>query len=169
MAAGLLAAWTATAGAVEGVVSLDSPYSVAETADRLIQALQPRGLDLVGRIDQTAEARKAGIELPPRQLVLFSDPKVAGALIRCQPTLGLELPQKALVWEDVAGKVRLSYTDPETVAVRYGVGDCGEAMTQLQAAWNDLTLAATSQEPATLSANDPSRPGASASTAGQDR
>ena len=168
IAAAVLSLCIGTATA-EGIITRPSPYSVEETSERLVSALEQRGLTVVGRIDHAAAAAKQGAKLPASQLVLFSDPQVAADLLRCQPTIGLELPQKALVWEDAAGKVRLSYPDPEAMVVRHGIGDCGESVTRLQAALKDTAFAATSEEPATLSASGPQPPDGNASTDYRDR
>lgn len=164
LTAALLLLAATVAGATEGVITRDSPYPVEDTTQRLLQALEQRGLRVFAQIDHAGSAAKAGEKLPPTRLVLFGDPRMGTELMRCQPTLGLELPQKMLIWEDASGQVHLSYPDPEAVASRYGVGDCGEAVTSLQAALKDVSFAATSEEPSTLSASGPRPPAAPAST-----
>lgn len=155
--------------AVDGVVTVDSPYSVQITAQRAAEALEQRGLEILGTIDHAAEARRSGVELAPIELVLFRAPQVDNALLRCKPTLGLELPQRALAWEDTAGRVKLSYPDPEAIASRHAIGDCGEALTRLSASLKDMAFAATSEEPATLSADGAQPPSAASSTDSRDR
>lgn len=165
----LLLAVSLPAAGVDGVITVDSPYSVGVTAQRAAAALEQRGLEILGTIDHAAEARRSGVEVAPAELVLFRAPQVDAALLRCKPTLGLELPQRALIWEDTAGRVKLSYPDPEAIASRHAIGDCGEAVTRLGASLKDMAFAATSEEPATLSADDRPPPASASSTDSRGR
>ncbi len=96
-----------------GIVNLACRHSVAETADRLETLLKAKGLRIFARTDQAAEARAAGLNMRPMVLVIFGDPKAGTPLMERYPSLALDLPLKALVWESPEGRVWLSYNSPE--------------------------------------------------------
>jgi uncharacterized protein (DUF302 family) len=96
----------------EGVIDLPSPYPVAETADRLQNLLLAKGMKIFARIDQAAEAASVGLTLRPTILLLFGNPKTGTPLMEQFPSLAIDLPLKALIWES-EGKVYLSYINLE--------------------------------------------------------
>ena len=104
-----------------GIVDVPSNHSVIETVDRLESLLQDKGMKIFARIDQAAEARGAGLGLPPMVLLIFGDPKGGTPLMSRYPSLAMDLPLKALVWESAAGSVRLSYNAPEYLQGRHGL------------------------------------------------
>ncbi|MBS1853328.1 MAG: DUF302 domain-containing protein [Acidobacteria bacterium] len=104
-----------------GLVHLSSPYSVAETLARLNALLQSAALTVFAHIDHSGEAEKAGLSLRPTQLVIFGSPKAGTPLMVASPTLAIDLPLKALIWEDAEGKVWLSYNLPEYLEQRHNV------------------------------------------------
>ena len=108
--------------AIDGLIVLRSAFDHAETAARLEQALQAKGIMLLARIDHAAAARQAGQELRPTLLLVFGNPKVGTALMQAAQTMGIDLPLKALVWEDEGGAVWLGYDDPARAARRHGLG-----------------------------------------------
>jgi uncharacterized protein (DUF302 family) len=89
----------------EGFVSKASRYSVPETVDRLVTVLQSKGMTVFARIDHAAEAAKVGLKMRPTQLLIFGNPKGGTPLMAAAPTVGIDLPFKALVWEDGGRKV----------------------------------------------------------------
>ena len=95
-----------------GMVHLSSPYSVAETIKRLESLLQAQGLTEFCRIDHSGEAEKAGLKMPPTQVIIFGSPKGGTPLMIASPTVAIDLPLKALIWEDGGGKVWVSYNTP---------------------------------------------------------
>ena len=111
----------ATPAAPEGIVSVASPYSVAETLQRLTDAIQAKGLTLFARVDHSDEAAKVGLQMQPAHVLIFGAPKGGTPLMVAAPLLALELPLKALVWQSADGQVWVSYTDPAYLASRYGV------------------------------------------------
>ena len=115
---------TTVASAADGLVTLESPHSVSVTTDRLENTLQEKGLTVFARIDHAAGAHAVGEELPPTELLVFGNPKIGTPLMRCAPTMAIDLPQKALVWQDAAGTVRLAYNDPAALARRHDVQGC---------------------------------------------
>jgi uncharacterized protein (DUF302 family) len=106
-----------------GIVHLSSPYKVPETLKRLDSVLQSRGLTVFARIDHSGEAEKAGMKMHPTQLIIFGSPKGGTPVMVASPTLAIDLPLKALVWEDASGKVWLSYNSAEYLKQRHNIPD----------------------------------------------
>jgi cytochrome b561/uncharacterized protein (DUF302 family) len=104
-----------------GIIDLECKGSVAETAERLESLLQSNGLKIFARIDQAAEARAVGLEMRPMVLFIFGNPRAGTPLMVRHPSLAMDLPLKALVWESADGKVRLSYNSPEFLQQRHGL------------------------------------------------
>jgi uncharacterized protein (DUF302 family) len=104
-----------------GVVHLRSRHSVPETVQRLESSLRAHGLKVFGLIDHSGEAEKAGLTMRPTQVLVFGSPKAGTPLMVAAPTLAIDLPLKALVWEDAGGAVWLSYNTPEYLRERHGV------------------------------------------------
>jgi uncharacterized protein (DUF302 family) len=109
--------------AESGIIHLASPYSVSETLRRLESLLQARGLAIFARIDHSGEAEKAGLKMRPTQLLIFGSPKQGTPLMVASPTLAIDLPLKALAWEDASGKIWLSYNTPEYLKQRHNIPD----------------------------------------------
>lgn len=124
----LLFCSSAAALAASGLISVKSTFSVQQTADRLQSVLQEKGMTIFARIDHRAAAAKVGKKLRPTELIIFGNPKVGSPLMICAQTMGIDLPQKALIWQDASGQVWLSYNDPQYLAQRHGIGECGHAV-----------------------------------------
>ena len=106
-----------------GLIHLRSPYSVPETLKRLQSVLQAKNLDVFARVDHSGEAEKVGLKMRPTQLIVFGSPKAGTPLMVASPTLAIDLPLKALAWEDADGQVWLSYNNPEYLKQRHNVPD----------------------------------------------
>jgi uncharacterized protein (DUF302 family) len=106
-----------------GVISKQSKYSVKESLDRLQKILQAKGITLFARIDQQAEARKIGLDLPPTELLIFGNPKAGTPIMSAVPLAGLDLPLKVLSWQDADNKVWLSYNEPAYIQQRFALSD----------------------------------------------
>jgi uncharacterized protein (DUF302 family) len=104
-----------------GFTRIQSARSVVATADRLESLLKERGVLVFARIDFTADAARAGLQMRPEQLLIFGNPKGGTPLLVAEPTVGLDLPLKALIWEDAAGKTWIAYNEPQYVLQRHGV------------------------------------------------
>lgn len=102
-----------------GIIELTSPYSVPDTVDRLISALQSHKMEIFARIDQQAAAKRAGLEMPAMELIIFGNPTVGTPLMLKYPSIAIDLPLKLLVWEDAAGVVRVGYNSPEYLQERH--------------------------------------------------
>ena len=105
-----------------GLVTTASRFLVRETMARLVEALDKRHLTVFARIDHAAGAASAGLALRPTEVVIFGNPKGGTPLMEERQTAGIDLPLRALVWEDVDGKAWLSYNDPAWIARRHGLG-----------------------------------------------
>jgi uncharacterized protein (DUF302 family) len=104
-----------------GMAHLRSPYPVAETIKRLETLLQAQGLAIFCRIDHSGEAEKAGLKMPATQVIIFGSPKGGTPLMIASPTVAIDLPLKALIWEDGEGKVWVSYNRPEYLGQRHNI------------------------------------------------
>ena len=105
----------------EGIISRPSKYSVPETLHRLETLLTAKGIKVFALIDHSGEAKKAGLNMPPTQLLIFGNPKGGTPVMLAAPTAAIDLPLKALAWQDANGQVWLSYNDPEYIAKRFGL------------------------------------------------
>jgi uncharacterized protein (DUF302 family) len=103
-----------------GIVDVPSPYSVPETLARLESILKEKGLTVFARIDHSGGAEKVGLQMRPAQLLIFGSPKGGTPLMVAAPRLAIDLPLKALVWQDAQDKVWLSYNTPEYLQQRHG-------------------------------------------------
>lgn len=129
----------------DGMISLKSAYDVGTTADRLESNLKAKGMTVFTRIDHAAGAEKVGMKLRPTQLVIFGNPKVGTPLMLCSQSMGIDLPQKALIMEDAKGQVWLSYNDPAYLAKRHKMKNCDAAITKVTNALSNFAKAATSK------------------------
>ena len=103
------------------MVTKPSHYSVPETIDRIEKAVTAKGMKIFARIDHAGEAKKVGLEMKPTELLIFGNPKGGTPLMVARPTAAIDLPMKALAWEDKEGKVWLTYNSPELLRQRHGV------------------------------------------------
>lgn len=107
----------------EGIISKASKYSVPETLDRVEAVLREKGIRVFARVDHSGEAEKVGLKMRPTQLLIFGNPKGGTPVMVAAPTAAIDLPLKALAWQDDDGKVWLSYNDPEYLKKRFGLTD----------------------------------------------
>ena len=106
-----------------GMFVLASAHSVADTMARLESLLKEKNVLIFARIDFSGDASRAGLELLPEQMLIFGNPKGGTPLMAQKPTVGLDLPLKALVWQDSDGKTWLGYNDPKYIVQRHGVDE----------------------------------------------
>ena len=126
-----------------GLVSVKSAHSVKKTADRLESALKAKGMKVFNRIDHAKGAKSVNKTLRPTELIIFGNPKIGTVLMQCKQSIGIDLPQKALVWEDSTGQVWLSYNNPNYVADRHHIKQCGEVIKKIKNALGNFAKAAT--------------------------
>jgi uncharacterized protein (DUF302 family) len=106
-----------------GLIHLSSPYAVPETLERLGSILRSKNLTIFACVDHSGEAAKIGLAMRPTQLIIFGSPKSGTPVMVASPTIAIDLPLKALAWEDADGKVWLSYNDPDYLKRRHEVPD----------------------------------------------
>lgn len=129
----------------EGLVTIASPHTPAETLDRLINALDARGITVFARIDHAEGAASVGMALRPTTVIIFGNPAAGTPLMQSDQRVGLDLPLKALVWQDAGSQTWLTYSDPTWLAERYGLGDESKPVAEkLAAALAGIAAAAAS-------------------------
>ena len=101
-----------------GIIDLVCNRSVPETVERLETFLESKGIKIFSRIDHAAEARAAGLTMRPTVLLIFGDTKIGTPLMNRHPSIAIDLPTKALIWESMKGKVWLRYNSPEYLQQR---------------------------------------------------
>ena len=126
-----------------GVITIKSMYSVSVTIDKLEAVLNKKGMTIFKRVDHAAGAQKAGLQLRPTELLIFGNPKVGTPLMLCSQTAALDLPQKALAYEDEKGQVWLAYNDPAYMAKRHNIKDCDAAVQKVTSALAKFASIAT--------------------------
>ena len=132
--------------AADGVIVVASANDVKTTMDKLEKVLTSKGITIFARIDHAAGAKSIGQTLRPMELLVFGNPKLGTPLMQSNPTIGLDLPQKFLVWEDAAGDVFVSYNAPDYLAQRHDIGDQDEVFGRITGALNAFATAAASAE-----------------------
>ncbi|QOZ29905.1 DUF302 domain-containing protein [Bradyrhizobium sp. CCBAU 51753] len=131
--------------AVDGLVSFRSNFGPEQTVERLKAELQARGLTLFAAIDHAAGAADVGLALRPTAVLIFGHAKGGTPLMQAAQTIGIDLPLKALVWQDAAGDTWLSYNDPAWLAERHGVAEQTRTVSaNLAAALGAMAKAVTS-------------------------
>jgi uncharacterized protein (DUF302 family) len=103
-----------------GIIDVSSRYSVPETLARLQSILNEKGVKVFALVDHSGEAEKAGLKMRPTQLLIFGSPKGGTPLMVAAPRVAIDLPLKALAWQDEDGKVWLSYNSAEYLQQRHG-------------------------------------------------
>ncbi|MFK7965339.1 MAG: DUF302 domain-containing protein [Burkholderiaceae bacterium] len=112
------------AQAADGLVTAPSSMSVADTMDKFEKFVSGKGMKIFARVNHTAGAKSVGQELRPTQLLIFGNPKGGTPLMKCSQSFAIDLPLKALVWEDEQGKVWLGVNDMDMLAKRHKATDC---------------------------------------------
>jgi uncharacterized protein (DUF302 family) len=112
------------ASAADGLIEVKSPHSAKDTMNKLEDIVKQRGLNVFARIDHSAGAAKIGKTLRPTELLIFGSPQGGTPLMECAQTAGIDLPLKALVWEDASSQVWVGYNDPAFLAQRHGAAQC---------------------------------------------
>lgn len=138
--------FTTASMAAEGMVDVKSAHSVSVTADRLETILGSKGMTVFKRIDHAAGAKKAGKELLPTELLIFGNPKVGTPLMLCSRSIAIDLPQKALIWQDAAGDTWISYNDPQFLKLRHNTQGCDKVLNKVSMALGNFANKAAAAE-----------------------
>jgi len=120
--------------AADGLKTIRSSHGPKDTMNRLEAAVKAKGMTVFARIDHAAGAAEVGLSLRPTELLIFGNAKGGTPLMQSIQTIGIDLPLKALVWQDASGSTWLSYNDPSWLAKRHGLGDEVEAAVSAMAA-----------------------------------
>ena len=131
---------------MDGLITRDSAHDVPTTLARLNDALRAKGITVFATIDHGAGAAGAGLELRPTIVVIFGNPKAGTPPMQAGQTAGIDLPLKALIWEDEKGGTHFTYNDPVWIAARHGLDSkAGQAVASLSGALAALAEAATGE------------------------
>lgn len=134
---------SSTALADNGIINVKSTFGVAKTADRFEKMLKTKGMTLFSRISHTDGAFKVGKQLRPTELFIFGNPKVGTLLMQCGQTIAIDLPQKALIWEDQKEQIWFSYNDPVHLSKRHSIKNCDDVVNKISNALSNFAKAAT--------------------------
>jgi uncharacterized protein (DUF302 family) len=129
--------------AAQGLTTLKSSHSPRETMNRLEAAVTAKGMSVFARIDHAAGASAAGLSLNPTEVLIFGNAKGGTPLMQLAQTIAIDLPLKALVWQDASGDTWLSYNDPAWLAARHGLNGAEAPIANLTAALKAVADIAT--------------------------
>ena len=130
--------------AADGLITIRSSHGPKETMTRLEAAVQAKGLTVFAHVDHAAGAAEVGLSLRPTDLLIFGNAKGGTPLMQSVQTVGIDLPLKALVWQDASGSTWLAYNDPAWLAKRHGLTrEADASVSALAAALAALAKAAT--------------------------
>ena len=131
---------------MDGIKTIASAFDPKQTMDRLDSAVRAKGMTVFARIDHAEGAREVGMTLRPTELLIFGNARSGTPLMQARQTIGLDLPLKALVWQDPAGKTWLSYDEPQWIVSRHGPDPSLNGMAdQMASVLAALTRTATAQ------------------------
>jgi uncharacterized protein (DUF302 family) len=133
--------------AADGLTTIRSSYGLTETTNKLEAAVKAKGMTIFAHIDHAAGAAAVGLALRPTELLIFGNAKGGTALMQAIQTIGIDLPIKALVWQDAAGDTWLSYNDPGWLAKRHGLDHEVQATVSALAAALDAVARAATTSP----------------------
>ena len=130
-----------------GLITLPSAHDFTTTLDRLVTALQTKGVMIFARVDHAAGAASVNMALRPTTLVIFGNPAAGTPLMQAAQTAGIDLPLKASAWQDADGSVKLSYNDPGWIAARHALGGkASQAVTVISRVLETFARHATGNE-----------------------
>ena len=130
--------------AADGLITIRSSHGPKETMTRLEAAVKAKGLTVFAHVDHAAGAAEVGLSLRPTDLLIFGNAKGGTPLMQAVQTVGIDLPLKALVWQDASGSTWLAYNDPAWLAKRHGLTrEADASVSALAAALAALAKAAT--------------------------
>jgi uncharacterized protein (DUF302 family) len=131
--------------AADGVIDVQSAYTVKETADRMESILKEKGMTVFNRLNHSEGADKVGVELRDTELIIFGNPKVGSPLMECRQSVAIDLPQKALIWEDDKGNVYISYNDPKYLVKRHNITGCEQVIGKIEPALAGMAKSASTK------------------------
>src|SRR6267378_701335 len=129
-------------GIIEGLTSIRSSFGPKETMDRLEAEIRAQRMTVFARIDHAGGAAVVGLKLPPTELIIFGNARGGTPLMQSVQTVGIDLPLKALVWEDASGKTWLSYNEPGWIAQRHSVANADQVVSKMAATLSAISRTA---------------------------
>jgi len=133
-------------GDTEGLITLPGRFGPKETMDRLATETQAKGMKVFGRIDHAIGAAEAGLTLRPTELIIFGNARGGTPLMQGNQTAGIDLPLKALVWQDAANQSWISYNEPSWIAQRHGLTNTDPVVNKMTALLRAITTKAASNQ-----------------------
>ena len=127
---------------IEGLTTIASNFGPKETMDRLETEIRTKGMEVFARIDHAAGAAQVGLTLRPTELIIFGNARGGTPLMQSAQTIGIDLPLKALVWEDAAGKTWISYNEPNWIVQRHDVTNAQAIVTKMADLLSAISTAA---------------------------
>jgi uncharacterized protein (DUF302 family) len=131
---------------MEGLTSIRSRFGPKETMDRLQAEIRAHGMTVFARIDHAAGAAEVGLTLAPTELIIFGNARGGTPLIQSAQTVGIDLPLKALVWEDAGGKTWLSYNEPSWIAQRHSIANAEPVVSKMAAVLSAMSRKAADSQ-----------------------
>ena len=128
---------------MDGLITTPSRFDPKQTMDRIESAVRAQGLQVFARIDHAAGAAAAGLELRPTELLIFGNARGGTPLMQSAQTAGIDLPLKALAWQDPAGACWISYNDPHWIAARHGIANLEPVGAKLNSVLGAIVSTAT--------------------------
>ncbi|MCP3851970.1 MAG: DUF302 domain-containing protein [Gammaproteobacteria bacterium] len=126
-----------------GLIIKSSDYDVAQTLDRFETIVKKKGITVFVRVNHAQGAKSVDVEMAPSEVLIFGNPKLGSPLMLSKPTAAIDLPLKAIAWEDKEGKVWLAYNTPAYIAKRHGITDKQVVIKKMTGALNKFSDYAT--------------------------
>jgi uncharacterized protein (DUF302 family) len=133
-------------GHLEGLKTIASSFGPKETMERLESEISAKGMKVFARVDHAAGAADAGLFLRPTDLIIFGNARAGTPLLQASQTVGIDLPLKALVWQDEGGKTWLSYYEPNWIIRRHGLAIEAEVIAKMTVALSAVSIKATNPQ-----------------------
>ena len=133
----------AHAGSPDGLIVMKSSHSASVTLDRLQSLLKSKGIRVFARVSHKDNAKGVSLELRPTELLIFGNPKLGTHFFTRKQSAGIDLPMKALAWEDAKGQTWYAYNDPAYIAKRHGIKDRADIVKKMSNALANFAKMAT--------------------------
>jgi uncharacterized protein (DUF302 family) len=127
---------------IKGLTTIQSSFVPKATMDRLETEIRQKGMNVFARVDHAAGAAEVGLTLRSTELIIFGNALGGTPLMQSAQTIGIDLPLKALVWKDAAGKTWISYNEPDWIAERHGVADAQPVLNKMADLLSAISTAA---------------------------
>ncbi|MBE9516533.1 MAG: DUF302 domain-containing protein [Proteobacteria bacterium] len=141
----VLSIYSVNIQAADGLVTVKSAHSASVTLDRLQSVLKSKGIRIFARVSHKDNAKGVDLDLRPTELLIFGNPKLGTHFFTSKQSAGIDLPMKALAWEDKNGQTWLAYNDPGYIAKRHGIRNRSEIVTKMRNALKKFTTKAASR------------------------